>query len=102
MCSVLPIDTLISLDAGECKVFLTVSFPDRPHQVELRSSGGAGEYQGSRLGVYQLLPEHRGQGGGAIYQQLHDPDKDKRRLLFFKAKQTHYYLYRFVIREGFQ
>merc|ERR1712079_761003 len=45
---------------------------DPPHQVELRSSRGAGESVGDRLGVYQLLPEHRGQGGGATYRQLHD------------------------------
>ena len=31
--------------------------PDPPHQVELRSSGKAGEYQGDLLGVYQMLPE---------------------------------------------
>ena len=86
---------MIPLDAGESKVFITVSFPDPPHQVELRSSGGAGEGHGDEMGVYQLLPEHRGQGGGAAYRQLHDGDK--RRLLFFKAKQTHYYLYRFVL-----
>ena len=85
MCSVLPRDTLISLDAGESKVFLTVSFPDPPHQVELRSSGGAGEYQGDEMGVYQLLPEHRGQGGGAAYRQLHD------------TNDQHNYLYRFDI-----
>ena len=92
----LPRDTLIPLDAGESQAFITVSFPDPPHQIELRSSGGAGEYRGDEMGVYQLLPE-RGQGGGAVYRQLHDPDTDKRRLLFFKAKQTHYYLYRSVL-----
>ena len=78
-------DTLILLDAGENKVFLTVSFSDPPHQVELRSSGGAGEHLGDNMGVYQLLPEHRGQGGGATYRQLHD------------TNDQHSYLYRFEI-----
>ena len=86
MCSVLPRDTLTPLDAGESQAFITVSFPDPAHQVELRSSGGAGEGHGSRLGVYQLLPEHRGQGGSAIYRQLHDTNDDQ-----------HYFLYRLDI-----
>ena len=38
------------------------------------------------MGVYQLLPEHHGQGGGATYRQLHDTNDDQ-----------HYYLYRFDI-----
>ena len=85
MCSVLPRDTLIPLDAGESQAFITVSFPDPPHQVELRSSGGAGEGHGCCMGIYQLLPEHRGQGGGATYRQLHD------------TNDQHCYLYRFGI-----
>ena len=38
------------------------------------------------MGVYQLLPEYRGQGGSATYRQLHDTNDDQ-----------HYYLYRFDI-----
>ena len=88
MCSVLPRDTLIPLDAGESQAFITVSLPDPPHQVELRSSGGAGEGWGNMMGVYQLLPEHRGQGGGATYRQLHD------------TNDQHTYLYRLDIVVG--
>ena len=33
--------------------------------IELRSSGGAGERQGIRLGLYQLLPEGQGGQGSA-------------------------------------
>ena len=33
--------------------------------IELRSSGGAGEKQGIRLGLYQLLPEGQGGQGSA-------------------------------------
>ena len=44
-------------------------------QLELRSSGGAGEFQGAWLGLYQLLPDG-GEGGnqGPVYRQLHDGD----------------------------
>ena len=80
---------VVLLDAGESQAFITVSFPDPPHQIELRSSGGAGEYVGAQMGVYQLLPEHRGQGGGATYRQLHDTNDDQ-----------HFYLYRFDIVVG--
>ena len=44
---------------------------DPPSMVELRSSGGAGEVWGSRMGVYQLLPDV-GEGGSPVYRQLHD------------------------------
>ena len=68
------------------RAYLTVLFSGPPHQVELRSSGGAGEDHGCYMGIYQLLPEHRGQGGGATYRQLHDTNDDQ-----------HYYLNRFDI-----
>jgi len=47
-----------------------------PSHVELRSSGGAGEYEGHKLGVFQLLPDDGGKGGsqGPVYRQLHDGD----------------------------
>ena len=66
------------------KMNFIVFSPDPPHQVELRSSGKAGEYQGDLLGVYQMLPEP-GRGGDATYRQLHD------------TNDQHYYLYRFGI-----
>ena len=53
--------------------------------VELRSSGGAGEYQGERLGLYQLLPDEKGDGQSPVYRQRHDGDNE------------HYYLYRWDI-----
>ena len=42
-------------------------------QLELRSSGGADESQGSHLGLFQLLPDG-GEGGrqGPVYRQRHD------------------------------
>ena len=46
-------------------------FSGPPSLVELRSSGGAGEVWGSRMGVYQLLPDV-GEGGSPVYRQLHD------------------------------
>ena len=53
-----------------------------PSLVELRSSEGtAGEYKGSKMGVYQLLPDG-GEGGSPVYRQLHDGDNEQ------------YYLYR--------
>jgi len=50
-----------------------------PNMVELRSSGGAGEWRGSCLGLFQLLPDDvsdDGKGGsqGPVYRQLHDGD----------------------------
>ena len=55
-----------------------------PSRLELRSSAGAGEYQGDVLGLYQLTtdPESERQGP-AVYRQLHDGEE-----------QIQYYLYR--------
>jgi len=49
-----------------------------PGQLELRSCGGAGESQGSLLGLFQLLPDG-GEGGtqGPVYRQLHDGDNQQ-------------------------
>ena len=59
-------------------------FSGPPSLVELRSSGGAGEGYGSKLGLYQLLPgggeEERTQG--PVYQQLHN------------TNDQHVYIYR--------
>lgn len=56
-----------------------------PSTLELRSSAGAGEYQGCALGLYHLTtdPESERQGP-AVYRQLHDG-------------QIQYYLYRWEI-----
>ena len=78
-----------------------------PSLIELRSNGGAGEAQGSRLGLYQLMPDGVDKlarmtlirntdsdtvydGGevdrqGPVYQQLHN------------TNQEHIYLYRWDI-----
>ena len=58
-----------------------------PSQLELRSSGGAGEYQGSIMGLYQLLPGggEKGDEQGPVYRQRHDGDNE------------HWYLYRWDI-----
>ena len=61
-------------------------FTGPPSLVELRSSGGAGEYQGDKPGLYQLLPGG-GEGGmqGPVYRQLHN------------TNDQHFYLYRWDI-----
>ena len=50
-------------------------------------AGGAGEYHGSKMGLYQLLPDgaEKGDGQGPVYRQRHDGDN------------PHYYLYRWDI-----
>ena len=58
-------------------------FSGPPSQIELRSSGGAGEYHGHCMGLYQLLSdEEKGDEQGPVYRQRHDGDNE------------HYYLYR--------
>ena len=79
------------------KTCLILSGP--PNMVELSSSGGAGEYKGDHLGLYQLLPDggekakkasglfqglfqllsDGGEWGsqGPVYRQLHDGDNDE-------------------------
>ena len=58
------------------------SFSGPPSQLELRSSGGAGEYWGDKMGLYQLLPGGgEGPTQGPVYQQLHNTND-----------QLHYYL----------
>jgi len=42
--------------------------------LELRSTGIAGEHHGSRLGLYELLPDVTGEGGSPVYRQMHDGD----------------------------
>ena len=59
------------------------SFSGPPSQLELRSSGGAGEYWGDRLGLYQLLL-----GGGAgrtqdpVYQQMHNTNDKEHNYIY--------------------
>ena len=54
-----------------------------PDQVELRSSGGAGENHGDKLGLYQLMSDGgKGARQGPVYRQRHDGDNQQ------------YYLYR--------
>ena len=54
-----------------------------PDQVELRSSGEAGEYLGDKMGLYQLLSDGgKGARQGPVYRQRHDGDNQQ------------YYLYR--------
>ena len=63
------------------------SFLGSPSQLELRSSGGAGEWQGDSMGLYQLLPDgEKGDGQGPVYHQRHDDEENR-----------HYYLYRWDI-----
>ena len=47
-----------------------------PFQVELGSSGGggAGEYQGSKLGLYEMMPANVKREGQRVYRQLHSGD----------------------------
>ena len=55
-------------------------------EIEMRSSGGAGEYQGDRLGVfiwYQALLSDDGTESH-VYKQRHDGSTEKQ-----------YYIYRF-------
>ena len=59
--------------------FLTldkISISGPPFQVELGSSGGggAGEYHGSKLGVYELMPANVKKDGQRVYRQLHVGD----------------------------
>ena len=55
-------------------------FSGPPSQLELRSSGGAGEHQGAQMGLYQLLP---GGGEGPVYQQLHNTN-DKQHVYIYR------------------
>ena len=50
-------------------------------------AGGAGEYHGSKMGLYQLLPDgaEKGDGQGPVYRQRHNGDNER------------YYLYRWDI-----
>ena len=55
----------------------TILTPGPPSQLELRSSGEAGNkwgehLEGRCLGLYQLVPEEAGQGGSKVYKQRHD------------------------------
>ena len=61
-------------------------FSGPPNLVELRSSGGAGEYCGATMGLYQLLSDEKGDGQSPVYRQQHEGDNE------------HYYLYRWDIR----
>ena len=56
-------------------------FSGPPSQLELRSSGGAGEWHGDKMGLYQLMPEKR----DPVYRQRHDGDNEN------------YYIYRWDI-----
>ena len=49
-------------------------FQGKPSQLELRSSGEAGEEWGEYLGLYQLVPGEAGEGGSKVYKQCHDRD----------------------------
>ena len=49
-----------------------------PSQIELSSSGGAGEGVGNHLGVFQLLPDGgEGDSQGPVYQQQHHGDNQQ-------------------------
>jgi len=76
-------DTTLS-EATQKNLHLEDAHSGPPSQIELRSSGGAGEYQGSnKMGLYQLLPGgEKGDVQGPVYRQRHDGDN------------RHYYLYR--------
>merc|ERR1712004_956502 len=53
-----------------------------PSFLELRCSGGAGEHQGSKMGVYQLLPGGKKGNLEPVYRQMHNANDD-----------IHYFLY---------
>jgi len=57
-----------------------------PLLLELRSTSGAGEYQGDKLGLYHLTidPREERLKQGLVYRQLHD----------VRANQCQYYLFR--------
>ena len=62
---------------GHTLTYLTwdkISISGPPFQVELGSSkeGGAGEYHGSKLGLYEMMPANMKRDGQRVYRQLHD------------------------------
>ena len=61
------------------------SFSGPPSQLELRSSGGAGEWFGGMMGLYQLLPGGGGEGRtqGPVYQQMHNTN-DKQHIYIYR------------------
>ena len=72
------------LELKTCLCFQTfASFSGPPSQLELRSSGGAGEYVGGKLGLFQLLPGG-GEGGaqGPVYQQRHNTNNQQQYFLY--------------------
>ena len=75
-------------ELGSIKDYSLYSGP--PLQVELQSSGGngVGEYHGSKLGLYEMMPADVKSGGQRVYRQLHHDIKGK------DIKQ--WYLYRWV------
>ena len=75
-------------DLGSIKDYSLYSGP--PLQVELQSSGGngVGEYHGSKLGLYEMMPADVKSGGQRVYRQLHHDIKGK------DIKQS--YLYRWL------
>ena len=49
-----------------------------PSTLELRSSAGAGEYQGSKLGLFHRTTDPEGERQGpAVYRQLHDGNQQQ-------------------------
>ena len=63
-----------------------------PFQVELESSGegGTGEYLGSKLGLYEMMPAKKKGEGQRVYRQLHVGDIKQSYL----DKTAYRYLYR--------
>merc|ERR1712107_546435 len=59
-----------------------------PLLLELRSTSGAGEYRGNRLGLYHLTTDQREESSrqGLVYRQLHCGPG---------SSETQYYLYRY-------
>ena len=53
-----------------------------PSHIELKSSSGAGNHCGDKLGLYKIH-EIEGNEEQLVYRQLHDTD------------ETHFYLYRY-------
>ena len=53
---------------------MLVLYRNQSGLFEFRSTGIAGEYHGSRLGLYILFPDVTGEGGSPVYRQMHDGD----------------------------
>ena len=64
-------------------ILIPALFPGPLSQLELRSSGGAGENQGYLLGLFQLLPGGgEGHTQGPVYQQQHNTNNQQQYFLY--------------------